>query len=127
VVSHDRGARVARRLALDHPGAVTRLAGLDNVPTATIYDSLDKERATTVWCYFFMIQPPNLPELLIGARPDAYLHWTRGNGAAHVRRDFPQRPRPEVHRLSRAREAAGKRQVRQPMKRARRLAATTRD
>jgi haloacetate dehalogenase len=76
VVGHDRGARVARRLALDHPGAVTRLAVLDIVPTATIYDSLDKERAATVWRYFFMIQPPDLPELLIGARPDAYLDRT---------------------------------------------------
>jgi haloacetate dehalogenase len=63
-------------LALDHPGAVCRLAVLDIVPTATIYDSLDKERATTVWRYFFMIQPPDLPELLIGARPDAYLAST---------------------------------------------------
>jgi haloacetate dehalogenase len=48
VVGHDRAARVARRLALDPPGAVSRLVLLDIVPTASIYDSLDKERATTV-------------------------------------------------------------------------------
>jgi haloacetate dehalogenase len=67
VVAHDRGARVARRLALDHPGAVSELAVLDIVPTETIYATLDQRRATTVWRYFFLVQPPDLPELLIGA------------------------------------------------------------
>jgi haloacetate dehalogenase len=61
LVGHDRGARVARRLALDHPDAVSRLAILDIVPTETIYATLDQERATTVWRYFFLIQPPELP------------------------------------------------------------------
>src|SRR5215211_9504392 len=55
VVGHDRGARVARRLALDHPDAVSKLAVLDIVPTAAIYNSLDNERATAVWRYFFLI------------------------------------------------------------------------
>ena len=59
LVGHDRGARVARRLALDHPDAVSRLAILDIVPTETIYATLDQERATTVWRYFFRIQPPS--------------------------------------------------------------------
>jgi haloacetate dehalogenase len=72
-VGHDRGARVVRRLALDHPDAVTKLAVLDIVPTHTIYGTLDQTRATTVWRYFFLIQPPELPERLIGADPDFYL------------------------------------------------------
>jgi haloacetate dehalogenase len=76
VVAHDRGRRVARRLALDHEGIVSRLALLDIVPTATIYASLDQARATTVWRYFFLIQPPDLPERLIGSDPDFYLRWT---------------------------------------------------
>lgn len=76
VVGHDRGARVGRRLALDHPEAVSRLALLDIVPTATIYGTLDQRRATTVWRYFFLIQPSDLPERLIGARADLYLDWT---------------------------------------------------
>jgi haloacetate dehalogenase len=76
LVGHDRGARVARRLALDHPDAVTRLALLDIVPTATIYNALDQSRATTVWRYFFLVQPPDLPERLIGADPAFYLRWT---------------------------------------------------
>ncbi|HZD37361.1 MAG TPA: alpha/beta hydrolase [Actinomycetes bacterium] len=76
VVGHDRGARVGRRLALDHPGAVSRLALLDIVPTTTIYGTVDQRRATTVWRYFFLIQPPDLPERLIGAQADRYLDWT---------------------------------------------------
>lgn len=76
VVAHDRGARVALRLALDHPEAVSRLAILDIVPTATIYATLDRERATTVWRYFFLIQPEDLPERMIGADPRHYLRRT---------------------------------------------------
>jgi haloacetate dehalogenase len=76
VVGHDRGARVARRLALDQPDAVSRLALLDIVPTDTIYTTLDQEHATTVWRYFFLIQPPDLPERLITSEPDFYLDWT---------------------------------------------------
>jgi haloacetate dehalogenase len=76
LVGHDRGARVARRLALDHPDSVSRLAILDIVPTETIYRLLDQERATTVWRYFFLVQPPDLPERLIGADPGFYLDWT---------------------------------------------------
>jgi haloacetate dehalogenase len=76
VVGHDRGARVARRAALDHPGTVTRLAVLDIVPTRTIYETLDREHALSVWRYFFLTQPADLPERMIGADPDGYLRWT---------------------------------------------------
>jgi len=76
LVGHDRGARVARRLALDHPESVSRLALLDIVPTETIYELLDQERAITIWRYFLLVQPPELPERLIGADPGFYLDWT---------------------------------------------------
>jgi haloacetate dehalogenase len=76
VVGHDRGARVARRLALDHPHAVSKLAVLDIVPTTAIYATLDKDHATTVWRYFFLTQPAHLPEVLIGTDPSFYLDWT---------------------------------------------------
>jgi haloacetate dehalogenase len=76
LVGHDRGGRVARRLALDHPDRVSRLAVLDIIPTETIYATLDQERATTVWRYFFLVQPPELPERLIGVDPGFYLDWT---------------------------------------------------
>jgi haloacetate dehalogenase len=76
VVAHDRGARVALRMALDHPDTVARLALLDIVPTQTIYETIDQQRATTVWRYFFLIQPHDLPERLIGGDPRGYLDWT---------------------------------------------------
>jgi haloacetate dehalogenase len=76
VAAHDRGARVALRLALDHPEAVERLAILDIVPTRTIYATIDRQRATAVWRYFFLTQPEPLPERLIEANRDFYLDWT---------------------------------------------------
>jgi haloacetate dehalogenase len=76
VVGHDRGGRVAHRLALDHPDLVTRLALLDIVPTRTMYAAVDQERATAAWRYFFLIQPFDLPERLIGAASERYLQWT---------------------------------------------------
>jgi haloacetate dehalogenase len=76
VVGHDRGARVGVRMALDHPDAVERLAVLDIVPTRTIYENLDRVRATTVWRYLFLVQPADLPERLIGSDPGFYLRWT---------------------------------------------------
>ena len=76
VVGHDRGARVARRLALDQPEVVSQLVVLDIVPTAVVYDTLNRERATTVWRYFFLVRPPDLPERLIGADRGFYLRST---------------------------------------------------
>ena len=76
VVGHDRGARVALRMALDHSDAVSRLGVLDIVPTRTIYATLDRARGTSVWRYFFLIQPFDLPERLIGADAGFYLRWT---------------------------------------------------
>ena len=76
VAAHDRGARAALRMALDHPEAVGRLAVLDIVPTSTIYATIDKPHATTVWRYFFLIQPHDLPERLIGGDSRGYLDWT---------------------------------------------------
>jgi haloacetate dehalogenase len=76
VVGHDRGARVALRMALDHREVVQRLAVLDIVPTRDIYATIDRARATTVWRYFFLIQPRPLPERLLAADAGFYLEWT---------------------------------------------------
>jgi haloacetate dehalogenase len=76
IVGHDRGARVAQRLALDYPAKVSRLALLDIVPTRAIYAALNQLRATMTWRYFFLIQPHDFPERLIGAEPEFYLRWT---------------------------------------------------
>ncbi len=73
VVGHDRGARVAHRMALDHPEAVDRLAVIDIAPTATMYERTNKEFATRYFWWFFLIQPYDLPERMIGSDPDYFL------------------------------------------------------
>jgi len=72
VVGHDRGARVAHRLALDYPDAVTRLCVLDIVPTHTVFRDAGKELAAAYWHWFFFLTP-DLPELMLGAVPEAFL------------------------------------------------------
>ena len=73
VVAHDRGARVAHRMALDHPHSVSRLALFDIAPTSTMYALTDKAFATRYFWWFFLIQPAPLPEKLIGADPAFFL------------------------------------------------------
>lgn len=75
VVGHDRGARVAHRMALDHPEKVTKLVLLDIIPTRRAFADVDKEIATAAFNWFFSLQPDELPERLIGAEPDFYLQW----------------------------------------------------
>ena len=76
VAGHDRGARVARRMALDHPGAVERAAVLDIVPTLTLFDGTDQAFATAYYHWFFLIQPDGLPEAMIGRDPEWFLRET---------------------------------------------------
>jgi haloacetate dehalogenase len=78
VVGHDRGGRVGHRMALDHPDRVTRLAVLDIVPTYHIFTHVTKELATLYYHWFFLIQPYDLPERMIGADPLYYLHKKLG-------------------------------------------------
>lgn len=73
VVGHDRGARVAHRMALDHPDKVTRMAVLDVIPTYKLYSTVNQRVATGYYHWFFLIQPYDLPERLIGHDPDYYL------------------------------------------------------
>ena len=75
LAGHDRGARVAHRLALDHPARVERLALLDIAPTLTVVSSLTQGVATAAYHWFFLIQPAPLPETLIGGDPGFYLRW----------------------------------------------------
>ena len=65
VIGHDRGGRVAHRMALDHPQAVERVAVLDIAPTATMYAQTNMEFARRYFWWFFLIQPAPLPERLI--------------------------------------------------------------
>jgi pimeloyl-ACP methyl ester carboxylesterase len=72
VAGHDRGARVAHRLALDHAGAVRRLALLDIAPTLDMYEATDMRFASAYYHWFHLIQPHPLPERMIGADPRFY-------------------------------------------------------
>jgi haloacetate dehalogenase len=79
VVGHDRGGRVAHRMALDHPDAVSRLTVIDIVPTYKLYTSVTKEFASVYYHWFFLIQPAPFPETLIGNSADfALRHIFRG-------------------------------------------------
>jgi haloacetate dehalogenase len=75
---HDRGARVAHRLALDHPQAVSRLMLLDIAPTLAMYEGTSDAFARAYWHWFFLIQPAPLPERLIEADPAAYVREVMG-------------------------------------------------
>ena len=86
LVGHDRGGRVAHRLCLDHPDAVAQVVMLDISPTRTMYAHTDRAFATAYYHWFFLIQPYDLPERLIGADPVYYLRrklggW--GTGLTH--------------------------------------------
>jgi haloacetate dehalogenase len=76
LAGHDRGGRVGHRL--DHPDRLEALAVLDIVPTRTVFRATDQALATAYYHWFFLIQPGDLPERLIGADPLFYLHWTLG-------------------------------------------------
>ncbi len=82
VLAHDRGARVAHRLAADHPHAVRRLAVLDVAPTLAMYEQTSDTFARAYWHWFFLIQPAPLPERLIEADPAAYVTDVMGRRSA---------------------------------------------
>jgi haloacetate dehalogenase len=73
IVGHDRGARVAQRLAQDHPERVDRAMFLDIVPTDYMYQTADKAFGVAYWHWFFLIQPAPFPETLIQGSPDAFM------------------------------------------------------
>ena len=81
VAGHDRGARTAYRLALDHGETVDKLVVMDIVPTLTLYETADQKIATGYYHWYFLIQPFDFPEKLIGGDPEYYLrrkigHWS---------------------------------------------------
>lgn len=82
VLAHDRGARVAHRLALDHPDAVSRMILLDIAPTLAMYTQANEEFARAYWHWFFLIRPTPLPETLIEADPENYLRTVMGTRSA---------------------------------------------
>ncbi|MDP4795791.1 MAG: alpha/beta hydrolase [Rhodospirillales bacterium] len=82
VVGHDRGGRVAHRMALDHPDVITGLVVLDIVPTYTLFAETDKAFALGYYHWFFLAQPAPLPESLIGADPVFFMDTKMGHWSA---------------------------------------------
>lgn len=82
VLAHDRGGRVAHRLALDHPQAVEKLVTLDIAPTLAMYAQTNEAFARAYYHWFFLIRPAPFPEMLIEADPALYLRQTMGTRSA---------------------------------------------
>ncbi|WP_432543565.1 alpha/beta fold hydrolase [Kineococcus sp. SYSU DK002] len=86
LAGHDRGALVAVRAGLDHPGTITHLAALDILPNPDTWEVLRGTTAAVAFHLYLMAQPPGLPEVLIAASADAFFGhfldvWTRDTGA----------------------------------------------
>ena len=94
VAGHDRGGRVAHRMALDHPHAVKKMVVMDIAPTYTMYTTTDMEFAKAYYHWFFLIQPYDLPERMIGSDPLYFLsrkfgQWGR-DGSAFTKEAFSE-------------------------------------
>lgn len=76
VLGHDRGGRVAYRMALDHPARIDRLGLIEIVPTVEFWDAWTADLALKAYHWTFLAQPAPLPERMIGADPAGYVDWT---------------------------------------------------
>ena len=79
VAGHDRGGRVAYRMALDHPQRIDRLAVLDVVPTGTAWDRADAKFALAFWPWSLLAQPEPFPECILAAAPEAIIDNALGS------------------------------------------------
>ena len=82
LAGHDRGGRVAARLALDHAEKVKKLCVIDIAPTLDMYNATNMDFARAYYHWFHLIQPWPLPERMIGADPKTYLHAKLGGWGA---------------------------------------------
>jgi haloacetate dehalogenase len=90
VLAHDRGARVAHRLGVDHPQAVQRMMLLDIAPTLGMYENTSLGFAKAYWHWFFLIQPQPLPEALIESDPARYIRSVMGKRHAGLAAFAPE-------------------------------------
>jgi haloacetate dehalogenase len=100
VVGHDRGARCAYRLALDHPAAVSHLAVLDVIPTGDVFAGADARFSLAYWVWSFLAAPEPVPEQMILASPDVFVGhmldtWAEAAGAHAGAEVFPPEIRAE--------------------------------
>ena len=91
LVGHDRGARVSHRLTKDHPQRVRKLATLDIIPTRRMFQIVNQAMATNTYHWFFLIQPHDFPERVIGADAEYFVR----SGFERVK-DFAQVFTPEA-------------------------------
>ena len=99
MLAHDRGARVAHRLGLDHPTAVTRLMLLDIAPTLDMYEHTTRAFAQAYFHWFWLIQPAPMPETMIERDPVFYLRSVMAGGPALAH--FSARAMAEYERVAR--------------------------
>ena len=108
LVGHDRGGRVAHRLALDHRARVTRLALIDIAPTLDMYAATDMRFASLYYHWFHLIQPAPLPERMIGADAAFYLRWKLGGWGGRVSLQDADAPAPRGGASGLKRPGAGR-------------------
>ncbi|WP_249998338.1 alpha/beta hydrolase [Actinoplanes sp. M2I2] len=90
VAGHDRGGRVAYRMALDHPDRVDAVAVIDVVPTGDVWARADAQLALGYWHWAFLAQPSPLPERLIAGDPDAFFDFhVRALGLGRAKDRYP--------------------------------------
>ena len=106
LVGHDRGGRVAHRLARDHGSRVRSLTILDISPTLRVFENTDMALARAFYHWFFLIQPAPMPERMIGAMARAYLLGRIGRGPGGLRK-FPRAVQREYLRCFDARGIHG--------------------
>ena len=82
ILSHDRGARIAHKLSVDHPEAVEKLMMLDIAPTLAMFEKTDQLFATAYWHWFWLIQPAPFPEKLLMSDPELFKGKFFGGGYA---------------------------------------------
>lgn len=80
IAGHDRGGRVSYRMALDHPGRLSRVCVLDILPTYEYWGKLNRIFSLRLYHWMFLAQPAPLPEKLIGGEPDTYMHIKMAQG-----------------------------------------------
>jgi haloacetate dehalogenase len=90
VMAHDRGARVAHRLGVDHADKVERMVFLDIAPTLAMYESTNEAFARAYWHWFFLISPAPLPEKLLGDNPETYVRSLMGRRSAGLKPFTPE-------------------------------------
>lgn len=105
VIGHDRGARTAHRMALDHPDAICSLTMLDIVPTLDMFDGVDAVTARAYWHWYFLQQPAPFPEDVIASDPDHFFEGCLMGWGAMKLSDFDPEQLQEYRRTWRQRES----------------------